>query len=320
MMATETLTYLFPCSYGGSSGENRVVHVLHVENGELSEYPTNYVESDARYDIDKELLDFGADCMGAWSVSEDAGACLRIREYTPEMAESDSALYFDVSWNGDGWLIKSANTGKAYSYEVNGQSQTVASNQTLPLLTRDGFIEAQITIIEQPEAKWTDDGDHDPAMIDGPLTEEIAQNALRQLYNMTGILIQRCYATGTESSVAFSMDSEDFNLKCFYSANFGDDGICTGMSIVYKTGAIDYSPIDPANVIKPEDDVFMIDTQKALWYYENSSFGDRRAIVSAIEDSPYDALVSLVVDDDNFYEVTFNDETGLPQSFVGPVN
>jgi hypothetical protein len=128
--------------YGGSSGENRVVHVLRVENGELSEYPTNYVESDASYDIDKELLDFGADCMGAWSVSEDAGACLRIREYTPEMAESDSALYFDVAWNGDGWLIKSANTGKAYSYEVNGQSQTVASNQTLPLLTRDGFIEA----------------------------------------------------------------------------------------------------------------------------------------------------------------------------------
>ena len=305
--------------YGGSSGENRVVHVLYLENGELSEYPTNYVESNVSFDIDKELLDFGADCMGVWPVSSDTGTFLRIREYTPEMAESDSALYFDVAWNGDGWLIQSVNTGKAYSYEVDEAAQAVAPSQTLPILTRDGFGEAQITIIEQPEVEWTDDGDHDPTMIDGPLTEEIAKIALRQLYNMTGIQIQKCYAQGTESHVAFSMDGTDFNHKCFYSADF-DDGICTGMLIAYQTDVIDYSPIDPANVIKPADDAGMTDAQKAQWYYENSSFGDRRVIVSAIEDSPYDAVVSLVVDDGNFYEVTFNDNTGLPQTFVGPVN
>ena len=87
------------------------------------------------------------------------------------------------------------------------------------------------------------------------------------------------------------------------------------LTISYKN-AEEGSPIEAALIATPENLSGVSDEEIAKWYYENSTFGDRRRVVSIEPDLA--GFIRLYLENGDFYEAILSEDTRVIQSLYGP--
>ena len=102
--------------------------------------------------------------------------------------------------------------------------------------------------------------------------------ALQELYDLTGLTVEQCYCAANEYGVVFSLLSDGFDQRSFYSASLGEDygnGGIPGLDIIWKGEGNNWSPLSPAQAQLPEKGTGQ--RESLCWYY------DRLGILAAGE-------------------------------------
>ncbi|HWS29592.1 MAG TPA: M56 family metallopeptidase [Clostridia bacterium] len=299
--------------YFGTTYGAGIVHVLKVENGALTEFPyTVNGNSDLPYVQSENILD-GA--IGITVLPGPGKDTLRIQSPL-DVKYFVTAQYIDLAFNGKAWDTIDITLGVAYGNEFLPDTPLVPE---INAVHRAGYTEAKLTFLgsntldaQKPDKRYYewDFGRFSPT------ANETAQTALRVLYDMTGVQVESCYFSGTWSNVTFSTSKS--TKTEFFRFGYGrtsDGSLLYIMTLNYKGKHFPNSPIDPATMVKPSGYETMTEAELARWYYDNSSYGDRRPIVRA-EDGL--AGLNLVLNTGEFYEIGFGEESRFPNSFYGP--
>jgi len=319
---------------GGSNYDATNVYVYRVENGGLAEYAKEIITNKSiPYDQGKYTVLNDEDCpwvSGGRIVTEGKKPMLRLRKllnYDPGMGIT-VAYYTNLSWNGSGWYIESMEIGEAFGDEKlitpEISRRNVPDGKLLPTEHRAGFMEPEL-IFSPGDGTRSWAGDPDAQGYDAYKNEMtfsarvLANIALQELYNTTAYQPEKCYVFCSGDyycdSLVFSL-YEDGYEKSFFNADFdASTGEVLRMNIIWRQDGAQYSPIDPAKCDLPINALSMTDAQIAQWFYENSTFGDRRAVVSAEHEGQ---TVKLTLENGDFYEVSMQESVGLPQGFYGP--
>ncbi|MCL2694767.1 MAG: hypothetical protein FWE69_00385, partial [Clostridiales bacterium] len=193
----------------------------------------------------------------------------------------------------------------------------IPANPELPTAHRPGFAPAQITFLGglDGSAQYRDINGKRP----GATNYDVAQYGLRELYNITGYLVEKCYVephdyenpdgwlnysfsgapfvdgeyNGDGWFLRYAVDSERFAsagnynmIVIGYSAGtmLGKIGGRTTVEAL-KAGEVPLIPMD--NIAHPANIDNMNYEEVAQWYYENSTFGGRERVVrTEVADTP----------------------------------
>ena len=314
---------------GGSNYSATHVSVYRITDNELVEYSSNILHNDKSVYEQRRYTTFQLDeseCIGANVINSSGKALLRVRMllgYNPAK-DTIMAYYLDLSWNGAGWFIEDMNVGAAYGedklIELASPEINIPDGTLIPSIHREGFIEAKLTVVGDMDVDIDSTGFDIERNMKTLSLREMTQIALRHLYDMTGILIKSCNID-TRYGVCLTM-THDGDHESFFSASLDN---CTGsinqMHIAWKQAGVEYSPIDPSNCVKPDNAASMSISELVRWYYENSSYGDRRKVVRTEEVlTPRNTVshVILYLENEDFYEVHIQENAGMPGSFYGP--
>lgn len=141
-----------------------------------------------------------------------------------------------------------------------------------------------------------------------PSHRELAYLGLQTLYDLTGQTVERCYAAATEYGVTFSMD-RNLDHHSFFSFDrtdewFGDLNVVGGIShIAWQGEHTEWSPILP------------VEAGDARWVYDHVPLLQQGRIAETSFGLGND--VRLHLEDDRFYEVSFDGPGGLPTRIQG---
>lgn len=95
--------------------------------------------------------------------------------------------------------------------------------------------------------------------------------ALQELYNLTGLKVERCYCAANEYGVNFSLLSDGFNQRSFFSLDFntryGNLDNIPSLYIQWKELGNDWSPLSLKQSVRPEGQV-QGEAETMLWYYD----------------------------------------------------
>jgi hypothetical protein len=186
---------------------------------------------------------------------------------------------------------------------------------------RHGFqeaeiIEMEISFVENDEMVITEKKRTSKKVYDN------AQTALRQLYDITGVKVEKCRAFMEFDHVRLLWETPDETphggpilLFLDYSTRYNSP---SGMIICYR-GEGQSNLIDSAEVMKPDNLDKMTDSELAVWYYNHSNFGDRRKIVRT-EKYGVDGMYEIVLymENGDYYTVNLSRSYRLLDSIYGP--
>lgn len=315
----------------GSSGYGvGEAHVLRAQGSELSEYPDNFIQNPAvglkcpqSYAPSNEGT-FRA-LIGAGVVNTGGRDLLRVTHWLMDSGD-DTVQYTDAFFNGEGWQIEDSGLLSGEQYLAQKKSEAI-SDET-PAFYREGVQNAELTFVlnsgnpasdkRDPDKQYYFDSENEILM---PTLRESAQAALRQLYDMTGFNVQKCYVLSTGNTLFFSMDKNDFDFGSFFSYSINpmlssaEGGLYPWSLFISYKNDMAASPIDAAGIAAPENPERMSDDEIAKWYYENSSFGDRRSVVGTEAD--HGGFIRLILENGDFYEATLS-SARMIQSLCGP--
>lgn len=146
--------------------------------------------------------------------------------------------------------------------------------------------------------------------------EERAQDALQELYDLTGYQIEECYYYYIESSESFcfGMTPDDLERdRTFYSRYYGE------IESIYLTSSrrVWYSPVDM--MIYPEGYDGMTEEEKAVWFVTHSGMYHGQQVADAYQPYEWDFNIwHVVMTDDTTYEITLDSEADIVGSIYGP--
>ncbi len=146
----------------------------------------------------------------------------------------------------------------------------------------------------------------------------MAERALQSLYDLTGYQLLACdayitYTTENKMSFTFKRD----NNTVFYTA---DVDTVTGRTIDMRFELSSETAIDITKFTFPDG---IINYESAAkYFYEHSSFGDRRQIVR-IEKDPllsnrHSVVVKLFTENNDFFIIYIDSDLYLPYHLQGP--
>lgn len=198
-------------------------------------------------------------------------------------------------------------------YNINDLSakENAANNQAAH---REGFQEAvlhfYIPKVEQ-EAGVSED------ML--PPKEErevLAQQALQELYDLTGTLIEECYYYSELgwSSYRFALTESDMDhSRVFFSRCYED---IQSMSLSSRR-RVWYSPIDM--FILPENYNKMSEEEKAVWFVTHAGNYNGKKVVETCQPYEWDKTVwHVIMEDDTAYELSLDSEVNSVGDIIGP--
>lgn len=146
--------------------------------------------------------------------------------------------------------------------------------------------------------------------------EERAQDALQELYDLTGYQIEECYYYYIESSESFCFGTTPDDLerdRIFYSRKY--DGI--GSIYITNCRRVWYSPVDM--MIYPEGYDGMTEEEKAVWFVTHSGMYHGQQVADAYQPYEWDFNIwHVVMADDTTYEITLDSEADIVGSIYGP--
>lgn len=180
--------------------------------------------------------------------------------------------------------------------------------------------ETEITFITDDRADISSDGkDPDELLLYDPNVRithrQQAYLALQELYNMTGLKVERCYCAANQYGVHFSLLPDGFNQRGFFyfdfNTRYGNTDHIPSLYIHWKELDSDWSPLSLEEAAKPgpgtkEEDAI-------LWYYE------RMKIFNTGEAS-YANLGDLWLENGDLYVYSMNETEYGPAlwSLTGP--
>ncbi len=195
----------------------------------------------------------------------------------------------------------------------------------LPRIRREGFVCPEFTFYSEdgvpfsPADRSYVTGEGESVTVS---VQEKAEESIRILYDMFGYVPASCAVMVTDYGFYFS-----HTRFALYSTLPEDSDIFFETDINIKTGEIkgiqlNYDKGYPPNgneIAQPEAIGMMSLEEAALYYYENSSFGDRSPIVrTGIEIwNEREPVVKLFLADGRFYEVNFEGELPIPTRMWG---
>ncbi len=146
--------------------------------------------------------------------------------------------------------------------------------------------------------------------------EAMAQQALRELYDLTGTLIKECYyySEPTWNSYRFALTEDDMNHdRIFLSRCY------SGIQSIYISSRrrLWYSPIDM--FISPENYEKMSEEEKAIWFVTHAGNYNGKRIVETRQPYEWDKSVwHVIMEDDTAYEVALDSEINSIGDITGP--
>lgn len=150
-------------------------------------------------------------------------------------------------------------------------------------------------------------------------TEGRAQEALQELYDLTGTLIDECYYYTTDGyDYEFGLTKDDLeHSRIFYSRDFGD-GI-KHISTMYLSSRrrLWYSTVDM--YVLPEGYRNMTEEEKAIWFVTHSGLYNGQKVDRAYQN--YSAMPdtwTVVMEDDTAYEISLDSEVDSFGNMAGP--
>ena len=141
-----------------------------------------------------------------------------------------------------------------------------------------------------------------------PSHRELAYLGLQTLYDLTGQTVERCYAVATEYGVFFSMD-RNLDHHSFFSFGrmeqwSGNSNLMGGVDgLVWQSPQTQWSPILP------------VEAGDARWVYDHVPLLQQGSIAATSFGLGSD--VRLHLEDERFYEVSFDGPDGLPTRIQG---
>ena len=151
-----------------------------------------------------------------------------------------------------------------------------------------------------------------------PETKALAQKALRELYDLTGTLIEECWYRTNAYGVVFGQTKEDIeHSRIFYSRHYsdGDERVIQNLSIASRR-RVWYSPVDMHTT--PEFELLTY-AEKVVWYVTHSGSYNGKKVKEVIQ--PYDFELSawhVIMEDDTTYEVYYDVEANIVGDITGP--
>ena len=148
---------------------------------------------------------------------------------------------------------------------------------------------------------------------DLPTHRQLAYLGLQALYDLTGITLERCFVQADSFGVCFN-EEPNFDGQGFYcfdrGARWGTyENAIGGLTVSWRQKYVEYSPLDPAQAKTPQGDW-------ARWTYEQIPLLWEGEIVSVGSGLGEDQR--LFLEDGRFFEVSFDEGTGLPARIQGP--
>lgn len=247
---------------------------------------------------------------------EELVIAVRMGEYQMDVS-AYPYRYYPVNWI-DGTYASRDGTDAAMKEEPAGEGK-------LPKMRRDGFVCPAFTFYSEDGVAFSP-ADLSFAAANGQniavSAQKMAEDYMRILYDMFGYLPESCAVIVTKFGFYFSHTPfalyatlpEDSDL--FFSGDFDPNtGELAGFMLIYGFGF----PPDEHDLAKPEGLEAMTYEEIALYYYENSSYGDRSPIARTelVTWSDNDITVRLFLADERFYEVDFIPGTHIPNRMWG---
>jgi len=308
---------------GSNYGNGRAV-ALRVTGSELKEFPYDIARNDSLPFTQERYARFGTregdgeiNLVGALLTPLDGGLGIRLQEPIDVTGSADppTAWYIDIAWQDSCWKIVNLQVGLAYANEALPTGDPIEQlTPEIPTAHRAGYVAPEITYVDCDPDVGGFDLETSSLL---PTIRSAAEAALVQLYDMTGITLDKVYAKGGPFGVSFNMQNKNWGGRTFFSARFDSSGCCFDMSLAIKQPRVSYSPLDPEKMIKPENVEAMTKPEIAKWYYEHSTYGGRQAIVRA-EEGPYENMVRLYIAGERFYEAWFGGYDYMPDMWYGP--
>lgn len=180
---------------------------------------------------------------------------------------------------------------------------------------RAGYVDAAITHI--PASLYFTPGLRTQEELDA-----LAQKALRELYDLTGFLVESCVYTCSDLGSFFFAKTEDdlAHSRDFYFRSFGEADNYDSLVIpnIGIASARRYWFSDVQQLDIPADIASMTDGALAVWFLQHSCIWQGEEIVSTEPSSELDSTVIATTVDGSFYEITLDLPIQSVSSIYGP--
>lgn len=153
--------------------------------------------------------------------------------------------------------------------------------------------------------------------------EALAQQAVRELYDMTGTQIEECfYYYDTWGSFSFGLTEDDMEHQRFFlMRTYGENenSKMEAIATVYVSSARRtwFSPVYQYNL--PADYETMTDVERAVWFLKRSGQYNGQPVRECFR--PYEGMPEtwrIVMEDDTAYEITLDSEIDSFYDIAGP--
>lgn len=187
-------------------------------------------------------------------------------------------------------------------------------NYLSPLSHRDGYREAAVEFVEVENLSGEYFSEEERRNCDG-----LAQRALQELYDLTGVQITECVYTVTSlGTLYFGRSEEDLRRsRNFYSCQFAaEEGLIPFCSIA-NARRVWYS--DVQQLFLPADAAGMESGELAVWFLQHSGMCPEGYVAQtepAYAGNP--ELIRVTMEDGSFYEVHLDTEILAVEAVYGP--
>lgn len=218
-------------------------------------------------------------------------------------------------WGSDGiWIPQTYGTVNA-SENVVPDGQDNPQSGGLGTVHREGFENAELTYVlpDSMKEQYSDQGWNMERL------EGSAQQALRDLYDLTGTKVESCvYMSVNNGTYYFAKTAEDMNQgRVFYARTFQEqENIIPSMDLTNAESA-GYSDIRQLSL--PSGAEKMSDGELALWFLQNSPVyrGGTVSHTEAAEDGQ-EGLLRIIMESGDFYEVQIDRNLPAVLRIAGP--
>lgn len=151
--------------------------------------------------------------------------------------------------------------------------------------------------------------------VDEEERERLAQEAMQELYDLTGTQIEECYyCVYSGQNYVFGQTKDDLERDRIFYSRRGADIASIDIASMRRVW---YSPVDM--MIYPEKYRTMTEDERAAWFVVHSGLYNGQPIAEAYQPYSFDPDTwRIVMADDTAYEVTLDSEADIVGSIYGP--
>lgn len=258
--------------------------VIGASAGDIDYYITQRPDgSPALMAVSSKALEFDVDEDGVLEIVSLCGHNPWYCEITDTVEGEEGAFRYTLDPYNDGF----ANVGLDFDAAKGGFVATDSQESVLArYLLRNGKLVRQ-PLTDFTAADWPDVAGTEAVFVteaglsDGRGPDEVlygktyrithrqqAYLALQELYNLTGVRVEKCYYSASETGVHFSLLPDGTNGRNFFSAWYGEDyggfGI-PSLNFTWRELGNDWSPLSLEEAVHPDEWVPRENTLR--WYY-----------------------------------------------------